>query len=65
MACARCDFYVPKQSSRAQLLEGKKNLLRLKEEVSLTEDELAAVDEERLMGRLATVATPGDILPEK
>jgi integrase len=26
MACARCDFYVPKDSSKAQLLEAKSNL---------------------------------------
>jgi hypothetical protein len=26
MACARCDFYLPKDSSRAQLLEAKDNL---------------------------------------
>jgi hypothetical protein len=29
MACAKCDFYMPKQSSAALLLEGKANLLRL------------------------------------
>ena len=26
MACARCDFYVPKTSTRAQLLEARNNL---------------------------------------
>ena len=30
MACARCAFYVPKGSSKALLLEGKANLLRLR-----------------------------------
>lgn len=28
MACARCDFYIPKDSTRAQLLEGRDNLQR-------------------------------------
>ena len=28
MACARCDFYVPKPSSRAQLLEAKTDVDR-------------------------------------
>ncbi|MFF2129848.1 hypothetical protein ACFVW1_31600 [Streptomyces olivochromogenes] len=26
MACARCDFYTPKGSSKGQLLEAKENL---------------------------------------
>ena len=29
MACARCDFYTPKDSSKAQLLEAKDNLQRM------------------------------------
>jgi hypothetical protein len=28
VACAKCDFYIPKNSSRAQLLEAKANLRR-------------------------------------
>jgi hypothetical protein len=27
MACAKCDFYLPKDSARAQLMEPKANLL--------------------------------------
>lgn len=38
MACARCDFYVPKESSRAQSIEAKTNLLRLRQDIPLTED---------------------------
>ncbi len=63
MACAKCAFYRPKGSTEAQLLEGKANLLRLKQELPLLEDERAAVDDgvdalERLSARLADVATP-------
>ncbi len=44
MACVRCSFYVPKDSSSAQLLEGKANLARLRAEILLTDEEAAAVD---------------------
>jgi hypothetical protein len=44
MACARCDFNVPKESARVQLLESKERLPRLIQEIPLTEDERAAVD---------------------
>jgi hypothetical protein len=37
MACAKCDFYMPKQSTAALLLEGKKHLLRLLHETPLGE----------------------------
>jgi hypothetical protein len=43
MACARCDFYVPKESTRAQLLEAKANLQGMLAEIQLTDDERAAV----------------------
>ena len=29
MACARCDFYIPKESSKSQLLQAKSNLQRM------------------------------------
>ncbi len=45
MACAKCSFYVPKGSSLEQIIEGKANLLRMKQELSLTQEELAAVDD--------------------
>jgi hypothetical protein len=51
MACARCDFYVPKESSKGQFLAGKNNLLRLKQEIPLTDTELAAVDGDILLMR--------------
>src|SRR5437660_9011128 len=63
MACAKCAFYRPKGSSHAQLLEAKANLLRLKQEIPLTDDEAAAVDDglealERLCLQLTYVPTP-------
>ena len=44
MACARCDFYLPKESSEAQLLEAKDGLQRMLVEIPLTENERAAVE---------------------
>lgn len=45
MACARCDFYTPKDSSKAQLLEASGNLQRMLASIPLTDDERAAVDD--------------------
>ncbi len=63
MACAKCDFYLPKESSRAQLLEAKDNLLKLRQDIPLNDDEIAAVEDgvtayERLLARLADLPTP-------
>jgi len=63
MACARCDFYIPKASTHAQLLEGKDNLLRLTQTITLTDEERAAVEDgvasyTRLLERLAQLPTP-------
>jgi integrase len=57
MACERCDFFAPKESSHGQLLEARARTLRLVAEVPLTEDERAAVDADlealsRLLSRL-------------
>ena len=62
MACARCAFHVPKASSRALLLEGKANLLRLRHEIPLNDDE-KAVDEgiaahNELAAKLADTPAP-------
>jgi integrase len=70
MACAKCDFYLPKQSSSALLVEGKQNLLRLLQEIPLGEAEQAAVEEgisahERLMAKLADVPTPSGRTPRQ
>src|SRR5260370_21120009 len=45
MACARCPFYRPKDSSMEQLIEGMSNLVHMLEYVQLTEDEKALVTE--------------------
>jgi hypothetical protein len=64
MACAKCAFYMPKSSTPSVLLEGENNLLRMRQEVPLTEAEVAAVDDGAsalgsLLKRLANVPTPG------
>ncbi len=70
MACAHCSFYVPKQSARAAMLEAKSNLLRLRQEIPLTEPELAAVDEglaayEKLLSGLVDVPAPDGETPRR
>ena len=68
MACARCDFYLPKQSSQAQLLEAKDGLQRMLVQIPLTDDERAAVEGDhdavdRLLDRLADTPTPAGPTP--
>jgi len=68
MACAKCSFYMPKGSTASALLEGKDNLLRMRQEIPLTEAEVAAVDDgasalESLLKRLADVPTPSGPTP--
>jgi hypothetical protein len=68
MACARCDFYRPRQSSLVQLLDAKENILRFLQQIPVTEEErsvangdLAAID--RLTARLANQPTPSGQTP--
>jgi len=68
MACAKCSFYMPKGSTASVLLEGKNNLLRMRQEIPLTDAEAAAVDDgasalESLLTRLAKVPTPAGPTP--
>lgn len=70
MACAHCDFYTPKDSAKAQLLEAKTNLQRVLASIPLTDDEQAAVDHDEaaldaLLARLADVATPAGPTPRQ
>lgn len=70
MACAKCAFYIPKESSQAQILEGKAHLQRMLQEIPLTEDEQAAVEEgiealEKLSAQLADVPTPAGPTPRQ
>jgi len=68
MACAKCSFYMPKSSTDSALLEGKKNLLRMRQEIPLTDAEVAALDDgvsalDSLLNRLANVPTPAGPTP--
>jgi hypothetical protein len=70
MACAKCSFYQPKDSTAAALLEGKNNLLRMRQEIPLGESEVAALDDgvsalESLLDRLANVPTPAGPTPRQ
>jgi hypothetical protein len=70
MACAKCDFYAPKDSGKAQILEAKENLQKMRAMIPLTEDEQAAVDDgnaalDRLLDRLADIPTPAGPTPRQ
>jgi integrase len=70
MACAKCDFYTPKDSGKAQLLEARANLQKMRVMIPLTEDEQAAVDDgdaalSRLLDRLADTPTPAGPTPRQ
>jgi hypothetical protein len=70
MACARCDFYTPKDSTKAQLLEASGNLQRMLASIPLTDEERAAVDDGHtavaaLLDRLADVPTPAGPTPRE
>lgn len=63
MACAKCSFYLPKSSSKAQYIEGRQNLLKLMQEIPLTEDEQAAIENDigamdKLIDKLKNIETP-------
>jgi hypothetical protein len=70
MACARCGFYRPKNSAAALFFEGKNNLLRLQQDIPLTEAEANAVEDgvnafEKLLAQLRDVPTPAGPTPRK
>ena len=70
MACAGCGFYIPKNSSKAQIIEAKGNLERMLQEIPLTEDEQFAVEEgiealTKLKVKLADVPTPSGQTPRQ
>jgi integrase len=69
MACARCDFYLPKASTAGQLLEAKANLQRMLMAIPLTDDERAAIEDGQqalhsLLDRLKMIPTPSGELPQ-
>jgi integrase len=70
LACARCPFYLPKQSSAGQLLSVKDGVEQMLERLTLTDDERAALEGDRdvltvLTERLAKVPTPAGPTPEQ
>ena len=70
MAFARCGFYRPKNSAAALFLEGKTNLLRLQQDIPLTEAEANAVEDgvnafEKLLAQLTDVPTPAGPTPRQ
>ena len=70
MACARCDFYTPKGSTKAQLLEAKDNLQRMLATVGITDEERDAIDDgqtalDSLLERLVDVPTPAGTTPRQ
>jgi hypothetical protein len=70
MACAKCGFYTPKDSAKAQPLEAKDNLQRMLAGIPLTDDERGAVDDgqaalDGLLERLADVPTPAGPTPRQ
>jgi hypothetical protein len=70
LACARCPFYLPEQSSVGQLLSVKDDVDQMLERLTLTGDERAALEGDRdalatLAERLAKVPTPAGPTPEQ
>jgi hypothetical protein len=70
MACARCDFYLPKPSSEAQLLEAKTGIQRMLVQIPLTDDERDAVESDqqavvRLIDLLSDTPTPAGPTPSQ
>ena len=63
-------FYLPKESTKAQLLEAKANLLRLRQDIPWLDAELSAVEDglaayEELLAKLADVPTPAGPTPRQ
>ncbi|MGP9017669.1 tyrosine-type recombinase/integrase [Streptomyces sp. BR1] len=70
MACARCPFYVPKESTKGQLLAVKDGINKMLEQVDLTDDEREALVGDReavaaLAQRLADIPTPAGPTPKE
>ncbi|GGL68076.1 integrase [Streptomyces anthocyanicus] len=68
LACARCPFYVPKDSARGQLLAVKDGIDQMLEQLDLTDDEREALEGDReavtaLAERLADTPTPAGPTP--
>ena len=70
LVCAKCSFYRPKGEMAAIFEQAQGNLMRLREELSLTEEERAVVDEDlagyaHLLAQLADVPAPDGQTPRQ
>ncbi|WP_247704226.1 tyrosine-type recombinase/integrase [Streptomyces sp. RK76] len=70
LACARCPFYVPKQSSRGQLLSVRDGIDQMLEQLDLTDTEREALEGDReavasLAERLTDTPTPAGPTPRE
>jgi hypothetical protein len=70
MLCAKCSFYRPKPAVKDLLVESKSNLPRLQQEIPLTDEERAVVDEdlagcERLLAQLIDVPALDGVTPRE
>jgi len=68
MACARCDFYEPEESAKAQALQADNGLTRMLATIPLTDDERTALNEDQqalqhLIDRLGHTPTPAGPTP--
>ena len=70
LACARCPFYLPKNTTKGQLLEVKSGIEQMLEQLDLTDDERQALEGDReaitaLAAKLADVPTPAGPTPNQ
>jgi hypothetical protein len=70
LACARCPFYLPKQSSSGQLLSIKDGVGKMLEQLDLTDEERQALEGDRdalaaLAARPADTPTPAGPAPKQ
>lgn len=70
LACARCPFYLPKDSTKGQILGVKDGIEQMLEQLDLTDDEREALEGDRdaiavLADKLADVPTPAGPTPNQ
>ena len=70
LACARCDYYEPKEAQEVLVIETEGNLVRLRQDLLLTEEEREAIDGDvvtfqNLRAKHWNVATPAGPSPRE
>ena len=70
LACARCPFYVPKDSEEVRVLAAEGNLIRLRQDLLLTDEERLVIDGDvaayrALRQRMWDVPTPAGPKPSE